>query len=271
MNLPAFFSDVQIEYCPVPPELPDAFSNGVLWQAAQGRFFLDLPGVVRYLVEGGNRVRIETAAGADVGAVQRFFRMSPLAALVYQRGLLPLHACAVAVEGGAVVVAGDSGAGKTALLVKLMQRGFSMLADDLTVISLDTEGRPVVPPLWPEAALWPGTAELLGFAGSLPMYDSNRKLYSGSLSPRPVPLRALYHLSTSKESDVEIADISGAGKFAGLTALSYNTHIADALMDRAGFMRVALAMISVATFRTLKRPGGNSLDALADALLKDCA
>jgi serine kinase of HPr protein (carbohydrate metabolism regulator) len=46
-----------------------------------------------------------------------------------------LHASTVAVDGRAVVIAGPSGSGKSDLALRLLDRGFTLVSDDQTVIS----------------------------------------------------------------------------------------------------------------------------------------
>ena len=66
---------------------------------------------------------------------QRFLvgRVLPWAAVV--RGLEPLHASAVVIDGHAVALVGQTGAGKTSLAVQLVARGAGFMSDD--VLSLD--------------------------------------------------------------------------------------------------------------------------------------
>jgi len=45
-----------------------------------------------------------------------------------------LHASSVAIEGRAVLIAGSSGAGKSDLALRLIDRGFTLVSDDQTVV-----------------------------------------------------------------------------------------------------------------------------------------
>ena len=45
-----------------------------------------------------------------------------------------LHASTVAIEGRAVLISGISGAGKSDLALQLIDRGFSLVADDQTIV-----------------------------------------------------------------------------------------------------------------------------------------
>jgi serine kinase of HPr protein (carbohydrate metabolism regulator) len=51
-----------------------------------------------------------------------------------------LHASTVALDGRAVLIAGPSGSGKSDLALRLVDRGFSLVSDDRTIVRLD-QGR----------------------------------------------------------------------------------------------------------------------------------
>lgn len=92
------------------------------------------------------RITIEPPPQADETEVDRFLRMTPLAARLIQRGITAFHVAAVANEDGAALLEGDSGSGKSTLLAALLYRGWTMLADDLAPVDLDDEGNPAVLP-----------------------------------------------------------------------------------------------------------------------------
>ncbi|HEY2054834.1 MAG TPA: hypothetical protein VGH14_12955 [Solirubrobacterales bacterium] len=70
-----------------------------------------------------------------------------------------LHAAAVADEGGAILVAGPSGGGKSSLALELVRRGRRFLADDIVVLER-REGGIVAHPAGPFANLPAGQAAL---------------------------------------------------------------------------------------------------------------
>ncbi len=70
-----------------------------------GRFTLTVPGVARYWVEGGERILVQPDGGSEA-AIQQFMGTTPLAALFYQRGLLGLHAAAMALPAAGLLPQG---------------------------------------------------------------------------------------------------------------------------------------------------------------------
>jgi hypothetical protein len=97
----------------------------------------------RYEAVDGRSVTVALLPAADMSNVADLIVSRVLTALLYQRGLLPLHASAVATSGGLVVICGPSGAGKSTLAAVLTQRGHALAADDLLVVGDGFAGSPV--------------------------------------------------------------------------------------------------------------------------------
>ncbi len=253
MLLPDCCGDVCIQYAAVPPQLEGATSCGVLWQAAEGRFLLDVPDTARYLVEDGRRITIDPAPAPDEAEVCRFLRMAPLAALLLQRGFTVFHAAAVAGPDGAVLIAGDSGAGKSTLLAALLQRGWQMLADDIGVVRLSENGIPMVYPLFPETMLWPGALEKLQL---VPNAAEKRCLaMEDHFAAAPQLLKGIYRLLVHKD-ELTAVTVKATERFSMLSTLSYNSRIADALLDRSAYLQLAVAIAQNVPVWTVKRPRG---------------
>jgi serine kinase of HPr protein (carbohydrate metabolism regulator) len=58
-----------------------------------------------------------------------------------------LHASTVAADGRAVLITGPSGSGKSDLALRLLDRGFSLVSDDQTVVKRDGDKLLASPPL----------------------------------------------------------------------------------------------------------------------------
>ncbi len=132
----------------------------------QNALRFDVPGVARYRIDGADRVTIETApeTSPDAAEVRLFFFGTVLAVLCLRRGLIPLHASAVAVDGRAVLLAGDSGLGKSTLAAALMARGYPLLSDDLCALDVSRPGAPVIRPCIAYLKLWKDAATRLAIA-----------------------------------------------------------------------------------------------------------
>ena len=130
--------------------------------SVDGAAVLVVGGVGRYLIEGGARIVVEPAAGADERNVRLFLLGSAFGVLIHQRGLLPLHANAIEIDGRAIAFTGAPGAGKSTLAAWFHDRDYSILADDVCVVRLDSKHRPVAVPGLPRLRLWREALEASG-------------------------------------------------------------------------------------------------------------
>jgi hypothetical protein len=265
--LPAWLSGTQIKTAVVPRTLPDASANGALWQASPGRFLLHAPAVARFLVDDGRTITIDPAPLAAAADVGRFLRMAPLAALLYQRGILAFHAASAANSKGTILLAGDSGAGKSTLLKALLDRGWTMLADELSAVDLDRGRELRVWPTFPEIRLWKNPGQNANETPAAPDPESNwRNLpMRTQFACAPQPLRAIYWLTTHNADQIERETLEGMERFRAPGTMAYNSHIADVLLDRVEYMRSAAILAQAVPIHRLRRPRGEwSVEELAD-------
>ncbi|MGC6328486.1 hypothetical protein [Rhizorhabdus sp. FW153] len=135
--------DVLFELGEAPESLPHFSHRGPNWTANQRSFLLDLPGIGRFLSEDGCRLMLRPAPGAFLDDIAVFATGTAMAAILYQRGAMLLHASAVVHDGRAFLFCGASGSGKSTIAGALVQAGATFLADD--VCSIDqSAGRPPV-------------------------------------------------------------------------------------------------------------------------------
>ncbi len=110
----------------LPDHLPGAERAGMYAQATPGQLLQMVPGMARYLARDGMTIDVAAEQCADEGAVDVFLNGAVRAALIHQRGELPLHAATLVPPGGngAVAICGPSGIGKSTLAAALSRRGW---------------------------------------------------------------------------------------------------------------------------------------------------
>lgn len=115
---------------------------------------LVIEGVARFAIRDGAEIIVEAVPDAPEASVRMFLLGSAMGALLLQRGLLPLHANAVDIEGKAVAFMGRSGEGKSTLAAVFHDLGHRILADDVCVVRFSDSGRVVAYPGLPRLRLW---------------------------------------------------------------------------------------------------------------------
>ena len=164
---PAGTPDVTVRIGDVPETLPapaDGGGEAFPWKTVPDAFLKTVPGVARYLVTGGRDILVEPCGGSD-RRVGVFLSGLTFAALLRQRNVTAFHASAIETDMGAVLFMGDKGSGKSSLLAAFVERGYAMLADDVTGVELDAGGRPVALPAFPGTRLWTDALDALGWQG----------------------------------------------------------------------------------------------------------
>jgi hypothetical protein len=173
---------------------------------------LTISDVARYRIEGGERITVEAQPGVPPGNVRLFLLGSVFGVLLHQRGLLPLHANAVEIEGRAVAFMGESGAGKSTLAAWFHDHGYRVVTDDVCVICFDPSGCPIAAPGLPRLRLWDETLRATGRnSGDHPrsylgdeQFDKYDLLISASAATdAELPLTCLYLLDRAEEMSVQ--------------------------------------------------------------------
>lgn len=148
-----------------PEHLETTSGEGIFYEINAEECLLKVEAVVgvRYWIRHGCEIVIERQAGVSDDTVRLFLFGSALAALLYQRSLLPLHGSAIQTEQGALLFVGESGSGKSTLAAALHQRGYRVLTDDVSVIHFaqDKSQLPLVATGYPCLNLWADALQML--------------------------------------------------------------------------------------------------------------
>lgn len=264
---------VRISAGRVATRLPGRTAGGVLFEVSPKKFLLQMEGVARYLVSDGTGITIDAAPGADEASVRLFLWGSVFGALLHQRGILPLHASAIETPKGAVLFAGSSSRGKSALAAAFHARGYRVIADEICAIKAASAGSEAVPAI-PRLLLWPDVIDESELWGpNVRQARANIRKYhvplDAGFASAPSRIHAVYFLVATNRSEYEISPISGQAKFAHLTDLTFRWQFLSGMCDgNEHFRRVAAFARDIRMWR-FGRPSSRPLQETADFLEKD--
>ena len=120
-----------------------------------------VPGIATFDVTR-DRIVVGPVHGVPTANVRLFLLGTAMGLLAHLRGLLPLHANAVEIDGEAVAFAGPSGCGKSTLAAWFHDRGHRLITDDVCVISTMNGAPPLALPGLPRVRLWRQALERSG-------------------------------------------------------------------------------------------------------------
>jgi hypothetical protein len=200
---------------------------------------LVVPTVAAYRVRNGSEMIVAPVPGASDRNIRLFLLGSAFGALLHQRGLLPLHANAIELDGRAVAFMGHSGAGKSTMAAWFLDRGHRILADDVCVVAPGPSGIPLAFPGIPRLRLWREALEQSGRQtdGFELAFDDMDKWNVPTPAPRqsgPIPLSQVYLLKKAGEEAPQITRLSG---IAAVDALVANTYRGGYLAGMGGTRR----------------------------------
>jgi hypothetical protein len=271
---------------PIDPRKVDWFRewnlpNGAPWLAVGridgGSYFLRVIHRADFLVDAdASRIRIFARPGISDVTLRHLLLDQVLPLLLSHRGELVLHASAVRLPRGAVVMLAAAGSGKSTLAAALGRRGARVLGDD--AVALATNAKAVVArAAYPGLRLWPDTMTALfknsrRTSPSVAQYSRKRRLGPGAdglvFQPGAARVATIYQLDPGRRS-VRIEPL--ASREAVMTLLRH-AYVLDAA-DRRRLQRQldrAISCGQLAPIRRLAFPHDlRRLDKVCDAVLND--
>ena len=249
--------DVSIAQGPVDPDAVagDSVRN---WRAQPGRLLIELFGEGRILVEQGNRITFEREGTGEGIHLVATIMGTGLAAILLQRELLPLHACCVKTDKGAVLVMGKSGAGKSTTLTGLLEAGCTMMVDDVTAIEATDDGVLRAIPAFPSVRVWQDVLDRAGVDYSA--LDRVRPDMAKYYVPverfhaQPEPLAGIIYMIAGNGSEANVEEVPSAERFAPLRRMVYRKAFLESFGLQAFAFRQVTALARDVTMVRFERP-----------------
>lgn len=195
------------------------------------------------------------------------------------RGVVCLHASAIAIDDKAIAVLGPAGSGKSTTAAAFSERGYSILAED--VVTLDDRGDQfLIRPAYPCIRLWPNSVKALyGSETHLPKLTPNWEKRYLDLTERPeqfqrkpLPLAAIYQLadrSDDKAAPFVEPVVERAEGLILLVANTYSTKLMDKQMRAREFELLTRVLRSVPLRRVTAHVDPVRIPELCDSILND--
>ncbi len=253
--------DVTVSLGATPVSIENPMFKGVRFESSHNEFLLKIDHIASFYVTAGKHIVIQTASNASFDEVRLFLLGSAFGALIHQRGLLPFHGSSVKINSSATIFSGHSGAGKSTLAAAFHKKGYPMLSDDVSVISLTDQGIAYVQPGYPQMKLWSDSIKNLG--GEPSSYKTIRKQLEKHCIPivecfqkEAIPLQNIFIVAASNLGELNVRPAKGIEKFNLLRNHTYRFNfIAGLEMQTNHFNYISTIAKEVNVF-ALTRPTG---------------
>jgi hypothetical protein len=266
-------TDVIVRLGKVPGVPAEARTQRCYARASARVAHLSWPDVGVFRIRDGREILVEPAPEVEERVLRLFLLGPALALLLSQRGLLALHASAVALDGGAVAFLGESGRGKSTTAAAFYAQGYDVVADDVVAVQME-RGCPVVFPGFPQLKLWPEAAACLGDAVETlaklhPQRDKRGRRVADQFSDRRLPLKALYVLTEGPVLAVE--PLRAQEAVIELVRHSYLAQLVPSLGAAAHLLQCAGVAGSAPVRRLVRASSLEQLPALVRTVAEDLA
>ena len=168
-----------------------------------------------------------------------------MALLLHQRGLLILHASAIAVGGKSVIFMGDKGAGKSTTAGAMIRAGHELLTDDVVALDMTRSDEAMIVPGFPQLKLAADAASAIALdevevrPQVHPAIDKAQHRLLGRFSHDRVPATRIYVLERGGKAAISplagIAALPAIIKFSYVTRFGRPALVGDAAALHLGY------------------------------------
>ncbi len=262
--------DVLIEKGKVPEKLKNPEKIGVRFEAKKNEFLLSVDNICKFHISNGNKIIIENIGNPSLSEIKLFLLGSAFGALIFQRGKVPFHGSTVLINGKAVIISGVSGAGKSTITAELILRGYPIIADDVSLISVVDKSVCVFPG-FARIKLWADTIDLLKIDDKLDRIRPQLEKYSypvNNYHNKETEISNVVIIKTKNTAGVTIEEIKGVEKFKILNNNIYRKQFAKPLKVEKDQFKIIAQMSAKIKLYIIERPNStNSINDVANSIL----
>lgn len=207
----------------------------------ENRVCLRVRGFATFMISAGNQICYHLYEGYDTIHVSELIMTYCFGILIYQRNMLMIHGSCIHYQGKALIISGESGAGKSSLADEMLARGYQLMADDIVATDQKVENIYAYP-AFPMRKLCVDAVVRKGLDKNtlIPIPDPEREKYGILLNQEYYSQEALLGVMVIiKKGNVEnpvLEEVVGADKLKYLTA----NFTRKELMNKVSKMNVLL-------------------------------
>lgn len=253
--------DIMISYGSMPKEISCQIADGEYYNFEKDKMWFMVRNISRYYIHSGNTIIVEPYNNSNSHDVKTFLLGSAFGMLLFQRNIVAIHGGTVVVNGQALIITGNQGAGKSTLTSGFRNKGYSFMADDVSVTCIGKNGIPMVYPGYPQQKLCGDALREMRYnTDCFKRIDEGRDKYVipvySSFIKEPIPLGGIYEITVADCSKVEIEEITGIDKLRLFMKNIYRVEVLQYTGMNAQYFKECVNIAKMIPVFRIKRPKG---------------
>ena len=178
----------------------------------------NMPDIAIFMIRNGNEILVSKTENALEDQLRLYILGTCMGTTLIQRGILPLHGSAIAIDGKVYAIVGESGAGKSTLASAFLKKGYKLLSDDVIPVTFNADNEPIVIPAYPQQKLWIESLHQFGMNSDnyQPIAERETKFaipVQSSFFEERLPLAGVFELVKMENEEIEIEPIQNLERF----------------------------------------------------------
>ena len=225
--------------------------------------------IAKYYTNSGKLLIIEPLEKTeDLRVVKMKALGTPIASLLLQRNRFPLHASAFLKNDEAILLMGNSGAGKSTMFSKLTERGYAEFSDDAVVINSFEENNLKVCASYPMIRLWSDTIEKLDkFKLTQKELQKDEKYgyyFHSKFNTKHVNIKSIIVLNKVDDSKITSQKLSGVQAFKRISEHIFRPMLIQNVELRMLSFKIITQLTNSIHVFEVQRPDNCDVNLLAD-------
>ena len=245
------------------------------FKLSTNQMFMHIDDVADFFAHDGNEIIVDMTPGVSEEVVRMYLMGSGMGAILFQRGIIPIHGSCVCKDGKAMIITGDSGAGKSTMAARFLREGWKLLTDDVTPLVFK-DGIYYAQSTYPGQKLWQDCIDRNDaeerVVGNIIREDDGREKYQLNAGRYfvydTIPIRAAVMLTRGTDK-LYLKEVTG---FAKTDLLMRNVYRRFYVIDKEGqteLLRTCFGLGKQIKALLAERPDGeNTEDQIYEYILK---